>query len=401
MMRRSNIILLLLFIQLGAQSQDFKWRSTLDTVSQTGFYSIPLGLEWLAALKPDVSDLRIKNQKNEVVPYIIRKQITDGQNAFIPFTLLQNKTDSASTILELDAGMWQGGDHICLVIGNNAVERVASLSGSQDRKQWFVIDEKLRLTKDGHNAYDHFIQWLHFPFVKYRYLKLTIKNNGSDALPVLQAGFYTDMTAKENPTLYLLHRTLFRSKDSTDGNTYIWINNDLPYPVDRITIKTAGPRFYKRNVNIYRPEGKRAAYLLASTEFNSNKEPVIWMMGDKSQSLLAVMQNGDNPPLKIEAVNTQSRNKQLVAYLEKGDTYYLVGGGETVMNPEYDLAQFRDSIPELLEALGHGNLVASTAQAGTSKNNKRLWLWPSIILMIGILGLLTGKLIKEMKKKNI
>jgi hypothetical protein len=199
----------------------------------------------------------------------------------------------------------------------------------------------------------------------------------------------------------LLHRTSFRAIDSTDGNTYIWLNNDLPYPVDRITIKTAGPRFYKRNVNIYKPEIKRAPYLLAATEFNSNKEPVIGMMGIKAQTLLAVVQNGDNPPLKIEAVNTQSRNQQLVAYLEKGNTYYLVGGNETVMYPEYDLAQFRDSIPEMLEVLGHGNLVANTVQAGNANNNKRYWLWPAIVVMIGILGLLTVKLMREMRKKNV
>ena len=295
MMRKASILFsfLLFFIRLTVQSQDFKWKSALDTVAQTGFYAIPLGLEWLAALKSDVSDLRIKNERNEVVAYVIREHTTDRQHAFIRFTLLENKSDSAVTILELDAGMWQGGDHICLVIGNNAVEREASLSGSHDRNQWFVIDERLRLVNDGHNGSDHFVQWLHFPFVKYRYLKLTIKNKGSDALPVLQAGFYTDTIAIGSPEFYVHPKTNFRTKDSTDGNTYVWINNDLSYPVDRITMKIAAPRFYKRNVRIYKQEGGKPADLLAATEFNTNKDNVVWIMGDKVQTLLAVIENGD------------------------------------------------------------------------------------------------------------
>ncbi len=400
-MRRVNIILLLMVFFQTVQSQDFKWNSALDTVPQTGFYSIPLGVEWLAQLKADVGDIRIKNEKNEAVPFIIKEHTTNRQNKLVGFTILQNKTDSASTILELDAGTWKGGDHLYLVIGNNAVERDASLSGGNDRKQWFVIHERLRLSNDGNNLDDRFVQWLHFPFVRYRYLKLTIKNKGSDALPVLQAGYIDDTTANKSLEVTPLPKTSFRSIDSTDGNTYVWINNDFPYPVDRIDMKLSGPRFYKRKVKIYKTDGIKVADLLTATEFDSNKESVIRLMGDKAQMLLAVIENGDNPPLKIDSVNSQSRKRELVAYLEKGKTYYLMGGNETAVNPKYDLVQFRDSIPESLAVLAHGVLVANTGDVGKTNDNKRMWLWPAIIVMIGILGLLTMRLTTEMKKKNI
>ena len=97
----------------------------------------------------------------------------------------------------------------------------------------------------------------------------------------------------------------------------------------------------------------------------------------------------------------QARKQQLVAYLEKGKTYYLVGGSETVMRPQYDLVQFRDSIPDRLDVLHYGELVANTAPLGETNMYSRVWLWPSIILMIGILGLLTVKLMRDMRRKEI
>src|SRR5687767_2183740 len=161
MMRKGNIILVMLFFFIQSlHSQDFKWKSALDTIRQSGFYAIPLGLDWLDRLKPDVSDIRIKNQMNEVVPYI---------------------------------------------------------------KQEF----------------------------------------SSRAL----SGYY-------------IHpKTKARVVESVDGKTQVWITNELAYPIDRLSMKVSGPRFFKRNVKVYKLEEAEMVELLGYGELISTKDPVIWLRG--------------------------------------------------------------------------------------------------------------------------
>jgi hypothetical protein len=404
MMKRHKVwmLLSLLVFHLHGKGQTFAYKSPLDTVPQSGFYTISLSLDWLVHLKNDLSDIRIKNEHNETVPFIIKKYPTEQHSSFVNFPILKFDTDSAWSSLELDAIDQHGTDHLCLIIGNHAVERIASLSGSDDRNHWFIIDEKLPLINRTGQAGDRFMQWLSFPFIRYRYLKLKINNKGTDPLPILKAGIYTDTSLNESLPLYLQPGTTYQQKDSADGRSYVWVHNPHPYPVDRISMVLSGPKFYKRAVSVYKLQNEKGKELIGSGEARSGEDPAVWIIGGKAQDLLVVIENGDNPPLKITTVNTQCRKQELIAYLEKGKKYVLFGGNASVAPPDYDLAQFRDSIPRQTAVLDHGHLSVNkeeTISAVTSKKN--WWIWPAIIAMIVVLSMLTYKLTGEMKGAKV
>lgn len=396
--RKKWALLFVLIFHLQSRAQNFAWKSVLDTVPQTGFYSIPLSIDWLAHLKTDLSDIRIKDEKNKMVPFIVKSHPQEKKSSFINFPILSNTTDSVSTTLELDASEQQGTDHLCLVIGNHAVERFASLSGSNDKTHWFIIEEKLPLTNRTPFAEDRFAQWLSFPFIRYRYIKLVINNKGTDPLPLLKAGIYRDTSIKEYPSLYLLPGTSFKQKDSSDGRSYISVHNSQTYPVDKISMELAGPRFYKRALTIYRIQNEKRGELLASTDVRSREVPAIWLMGGKAQNFLMVIENGDNPPLQVHTVNMQCRRQALIAYLEKNEQYILVGGNDSANAPDYDLVLFRDSIPSQLPILEHGKMVANSQQEVAAATNKNWWIWPAVIAMVIVLTLLTYRLMNDMKK---
>lgn len=398
--RRTLGLIFLLVINLNCFAQQFGWKSILDTVSQNGFYSILLTLDWNTYVKPELSDIRINDQHNRQVPFLVDQHRVPRGKSFINFPILKNSTDTSVTILELDARGQRGTDHLSLIIGNNAVERTASLSGSNDRQQWFIIDERLELTREAVSSDDNFLQWLQFPFIRYQYLKLMINNRGSDPLPILKAGVYTDTSVNENIELYLHPGTVYEQKDSVDGNTYVWLHNQKPFPVDRISVTLSGSKFYRRTAEVYSSVHGERSILLGKTEFRSGEEPTIWLQPMKAQDLLVVIRNIDNPPLKVSSIRTESRKHYLIAYLEKGKQYTLFGGSEDAISPHYDLDFFKDSIPAELPIISHTAVVRNEKATSSAVANWDWWIWPAIVAMLLILGILTYKLVGDERRQS-
>jgi hypothetical protein len=88
---------------------------------------------------------------------------------------------------------------------------------------------------------------------------------------------------------------------------------------------------------------------------------------------------------------------EIIAYLEKGKKYLLLGGDSMMKSPDYELRHFKDSIPAVSPILNIGPVEAiNTMQKQVE--GKSSWLWPSIIVMVLVLGVLTLKLLREMKR---
>lgn len=233
----SAIILLFVFLvlQTTGRAQSFTWKARLETVPQTGFHRIPLSLDWLWRVKSDLSDVRIQNGEGVAVPLIVQQPGNLEETMFLDFPILRNTTDSSVTTIELDVSKKRGTDRIDLVMGNTAVERQASLSGSNDRRQSFIIDENLQLANTAGCTSGRFVQTIQFSFVQYRYLKLQIRNKGTDPRQVIKAGLFVDTITKAVLDMYLNPGTVYRQTDSSECHSYVWVYNQLPYPVDKFT----------------------------------------------------------------------------------------------------------------------------------------------------------------------
>ena len=135
---------------------------------------------------------------------------------------------------------------------------------------------------------------------------------------------------------------------------------------------------------------------LGEAELNPEQEHSIRVNAGKTNELLLVIKNGENPPLKIYSVKTSGIIPEIIAYLEKGKTYLLLGGDSLLNSPDYELRHFKDSIPAISPLLNIGPVEAiKTVHKQVEGNNS--WLWPSIIVVGLVLGFLTFKLLREMK----
>jgi hypothetical protein len=115
-----------------------------------------------------------------------------------------------------------------------------------------------------------------------------------------------------------------------------------------------------------------------------------------------LIENNDNPPVRIEDISTEQGNKELIAYLEKGKTYQLLFDDLNGVAPTYDLSQFQSSIPRSIKQLNTGDIktISSDSIISKTKKNTNWWIWPAILVVILLLGYLTWGLTKDMKKSN-
>ena len=191
---KNSFSLSIFFFSLNVlQAQPFLNRSKLDSVKRPGFYRIDITPEICQFLKTDFSDLRIASEKEVWVPHIIERGSTSNANAiFYDFPILKNQLiDSGKTEIVLK-NTSSRRFLLSNFIKNAAVSRMASISGSNDGQEWYIIDDGLL-----HRAYetdkDEYLQELAIPLSSYPFFKLVIDNHQNDPLNVVRAGFYNQL----------------------------------------------------------------------------------------------------------------------------------------------------------------------------------------------------------------
>ena len=400
-------------------AQEYKYKAVLDSVKKTGFYQINITPELSAHVKTDFTDLRVTDEEGKWVPHIIKSSFPNFiETAFKEFPILKNEiTDSGKSVLIIEN---RGGsviinkkeekntDEILLFIKNASVGRYAFLSGSNDKTHWFIVAENILLLKNYETTENYFVSAVKFNYSDYKYFKLVINNENADPLNIIKAGSYF------NPVYIPIFYTLlnpapaFYQKDSSDGKTYIKVNNSLAFHLDKITLDAGGVKFFERTANLYLPQGdsmennigydSKAMFTISSTRDNSFDIKKL-----QAKIFYLIIDNKDNPPLKINSIGTGQQINKAIVYLEKGKQYYLLADNIAAVKPDYDLEIFKDSVPANIDTLSVGpltNIETIKPFAQKSTNNK-WWLWPSIIAAILMLGFLTWKLIGDMKKNDL
>jgi hypothetical protein len=401
---KTGLLFLLVLAAFGATAQDFRVKAPLQPVPVSGFYSIPVQPALTAHAKADLSDVRIREGGKGQVAYLLRRSAgAPAGTALTPFPILSNVlTDSGETVVELAVQGVEGTDRLSLLIANTAAARYTALSGSPDRRHWYTINDGILLRPAGEDRAGSVEQAVYFPFSRYPFLRLRIRNGRSDPLNILQAGVHRDTAQRTGPLFVANPAPSFTQKDSSDGYSYIAIRSPEPYLLDRLQLQVSGPPFYSRPAQLfdsaYRSNGKLVPLL--SFDLSSNNPASVDLEGLKAASLLLKIDNGDNPPLKVTGVQAEQLQRALVAYLEGGKKYELLAGNEGAAAPRYDLAHFADSIPASLQTLSYGPLAVTGAAVQQQKWKEGWWLWPAIVLMVGVLGLLTYRLVGEVGRKE-
>lgn len=395
---RNSTAVIILYLLLGftqAQAQ-FKNKATLQTPDSTGFYSVDITPAISGFIKTDLSDIRILDEQQKQVPFIIRNAaIRKIDNRFDTLSVLQNRTDDSgrSVIVVQNKGV-QKIDGFTLVIKNADVLRSASLMGSDDEKNWYSIVENIYFTNASSVEKDDYLQQINFPLSSYHFYKIAI-NNGKNA-PLNITSVIKSIT-EESKAIdpYISNPDInFSQKDSTDGYSYIFVENPSAYHIEKLDVDVKGPKFFKRELAI---EAGFSHYSYA-IKADSNHSFIAPVFNDKKWTIK--IYNGDNPPLVVTALKTFQSRKQLIASLDAGKKYALYLNDSVAKAPLYELQNFNDSIPQIVKNISVGSIEKNVVETATKVEASKKWLWITLVIVLGVLAFFTMRLVKDVQKKN-
>ena len=408
-MRKIVFLFLLLTLQVGfATAQSFKYQWKLDSVGKSGFHSILITPEISRFLRADFNDLRIVDDTNQNVLHIIKSVgLNWAEQLFTEFPILSNTvTDSFQSVLTISNPTNQSITQLKIFLRNSSVSRPASLSGSNDNKTWYIIDDGLQLNRSFESIQDQYIQELDFPLATYKYFKLVVDNLKNDPINIVKVGSYRSIEYRSvNP--YLLNPSpIIKQKDSAN-ESFVEMSWANAQHLDKLSFKIDAPKFYNRNVRIYMPQHKGGLSaglgdLIGSFTLRSGTSNSIDFPRIKTDKLFCIIDNADNPPLKISEVKAEQVSFVAIAYLEKSKNYSLLLDNDMAGFPNYDLSAFADSIrgqSEIIKPTGDPKLIEVVSEKKDTDSN-RWWIWPALGLLILSLGFLTYRLVLDMKKRD-
>jgi hypothetical protein len=389
--KTSSLFLFLVLAVLQSKAQTFKSKAPIDSIPHSGFYQILITPALSSLMAIDGKDIRIIDKKQQQVPYIIKTgHPAFSKTAYQRLQILSNTiTDSGQSVLVIANPNQQTIASLALLIQNTAASRIAFISGSNDEKKWFTVAEQVLLVPQTAPADDRFVQLLSFPASSYRFLKLVLLNGRNDPLNILEVGRYTSVDYKAVYPFIPNPGYQYSQVDSSDGNSYVWVSNTAAYPIHRIQLKLKGAPYFKRQLSFQFAKEQQHSYTVSDTN------AVFYPPLTKVNNFSIVIQNGDNPPLKVESLVIEQVQQKIITYLQAGESYTLLCNDSLAKGPQYDLAYFKDSLPTAIPIISFGAIT--TIQEPATK--KQAWLWPAIIGSIAIMGFLAFRLTKEVKQQ--
>jgi len=368
----------------------------LQTPDSTGFYSIDITPALSGFIKTDLSDIRILDEQQKQVPFIIRNAaVRKIGNRFDTLSVLQNRLDDSgrSVIVVQNKGP-EKLDALTLVIKNADVLRSATLMGSDDEKNWYSIIENIYFSNAASTEKDDYLQQINFPLSGYHFYKVVINNGENAPLNITSViKSITEEFKSTNP--YVSNPDIkFSQKDSTDGYSYIQVENPSGYHIDKLVIDVNGPKYFKRELFI------EAGFsnFLCTIDAGTGHDFIVPVFNDKKWTIK--IHNGDNPPLVITALKTFQSRKQVFTSLDAGKKYALYMNDSAAKAPSYELQNFKDSIPQVVKILTVGSIEKNVIETATKAEVSKKWLWITLIVVLIVLTFFTLRLVKDVQKKN-
>lgn len=396
-------ILLLITCTLSAQSI---WKADIETVETSGYYNIKLSQKIIGLSGNDMlSDIRIKDKNNKETPFFLRSvNPVEEISSFENYTLKENLVKDSLNILIIDNKAKEDISRFYIVAHNADVLKYASVRGSNDGKQWYIVKQGSTISGLSYNRdQNEEIMIIDIPQGNYKYYEITITNNQKSPLEILKVGKIKNSSIYGQFTEIDLGKFI-QTDDSKNKKTYITFPSlDGTYRIDKLEFSIDSKFQYLRR-----------AYLSDSLNFNSavfdlsSKNDNTFFIDDfrLNKSTPIVIENNDNLPLSIDTIKAYGLNRYLCAYLEAGKPYSIFIERDNNASPDYDIEYFRKDIPDNLPVISTTGLqqIKSENEVASPRElswiEKPLFLWGIIIIVGLFLVFICVKMIKEVKNRK-
>jgi len=388
-LRTSLVAPLLLGTLLHAQRP--AWRSSLGPVERSGLYAVRLSPEVVGRSLPSLDDVRIVAPDTTLVPFVARSapaQLSEVRS--VSFAMLRNERVGRRTVVEFEVPAGTLVDGFSLSIRNAEVAKSARITGSDDRRHWYMVkDEHLSLSGDGDARS---LRWMDLPLSDHRYYRIELNDSLTAPVQVLSVGHAVQARREGR---YDPITTARWDRIEEKGRTVIRITADHPLVVDRLHMTVADTMAWRRSWTLYthrqeerqvrrRTELHRWTEELGSGTLASYERAAIPGPGRTVDTLFLAIGNGDDRPLHITGIEALQLDRVLFTNLEAGVPYTLTTGDPAAMPPRFDLTHFQDSLPVPVDTLIVGGLTAIERVTSEEPFDvSHAWVWAAIVVVGG------------------
>ena len=311
-------------------------------------------------------------------------------------------------------------DRIALKIRNADVHQDFWLSGSDDMNRWYIIKEDY-----GYDAnYDPNSTWnlltIHFPPTDYKYYKVEIRHFWREPIQIMGAGYYT--FAEKNGHSQPIPDPLITQTEE-GSQSIVDITFDGPHYIDQFLFEVDGPEFYLRNATLQKKTEGGGYAPIHQFQLSSKALNQLLLDRERGSHWRLVVENKDDKPIRIAGVQARQRQQYLTAKLDPKAKYKLLIGEEQLRAPEYDLEFFKNDLPKTRPAATVGAVIdlsrpvvvdlpavkkdstgASPKEAAAVSEKpmyqQPAFLWIAIGCVVVLIGGMSLKLLKDMKKEE-
>src|ERR1700744_3473148 len=241
--KNKQFCLLWLFILMcplaNAQVINYRYKADVQKIDSSGVYRIELSPDLVAKSHNGSGDIRITDNKEKNVAYVLSSKLSlNAPDSFITFPEIEPEqvTDTAifytvenKNNLEISQ-LW-------LKLKKTDVSRTVNLTGSDDLKNWYAIEEDIPLEQAGAGRGTDYEQSLTFPTGNYRYFRVQIISRNKLPVKIFQAGIYT---VSLNKPVYTELPSPRISSTTTGKTSHVIIDQAQPYRVNKLHFNISG-----------------------------------------------------------------------------------------------------------------------------------------------------------------
>ena len=390
-MKKINKIILFLFLITIVQLFSSQYFKTIKITGKSAYKQFFLTEDIYENTKNNLGDIRIIDNAGKEVPYVIetgkdQEKHSEKIVARAKIDEVLTKKDKMEFIVKFNS------DSSLKDIIGNRLELIASknfyteytLLGSNNGTDWEQITSgEIYKTPDKSNL------TIEFSEKRYEFYKIVtpldkgnifseaiLKLSNNEAGKLKTVGTKLDYKIEQEGKSTILK---IKSKFLPLKNIVLDVNDEF----QRNYTVRSGDNFYAEG--IISKVGERSNLVI-------NLENV-----PKLSEIIVEIQNGDNSPLKINGVTGNYVPDRIVFRATEGEDYKITFGDESLDKPEYDIAEFADSIKERDEVFV-GKLEKADEKKGSKPRDYTVYYNVFIgVVVVILIGFMVNKINKNKK----
>lgn len=377
---KSTLFLLLAAISALADHAAWTHQQKLP-VTQTGLQRVELDPALLDASATALGDLRLVNPAGEERPFAVLMPQRPPKHVEEAAGFTQRLEGAVSRFEFQSAGREVLNEVEFRVVEADFI-KPAMLEGSVDGATWQTLAENALICR--RSGFEKVT--LRFAEAKWTHFRLTLDDSRSR--PAVMQGATLRGSRDEAPEVPQTATIL--SREEKNGSTHLRIGMGAAnLPLASLRLKTA-ERVFQRQIRV----GGASTWFFRLQHEGRSVEDFEHLLDQShpSRELELVIENGDNPPLKIDGIDITRHVLPLVFQADVAGEWRLVAGNPQASTPNYDLVKMADELRRAPSTLVKAGAVepnpAFRAEAalpargddGEVRLDKRGWQWRRAIV---------------------